>query len=107
MIKARIHLLRVGYPWRDLPAVFGTWTSVDIRWRRWALSGFWARLLPILAKKACGKLHAVVEGKGRALCLVLTPGRRMNFGPLQNCLKICSIPSSSRTRLMIAAASPN
>lgn len=112
MIEAMFFLLRVGCPWRDLPPIFGPWSSVYTRWRRWAVSGLWARLLPLLAKGARGKLravdathikvhqhgsnprggqdlqamgrtkgglnsklHAVVDGLGRALALVLTAGQ--------------------------------
>lgn len=112
MVEAMIYFLRVGCPWRDLPTFFGSWNSVYTRWRRWALCGVWAKLLPILAKGARGKLravdathikvhqhganprggqalhaigrtkgglnsklHAVVDGKGRALALVLTAGQ--------------------------------
>jgi transposase len=112
MIEAMIYFLRVGCPWRDLPGVFGSWSSVYTRWRRWALSGIWSRMLSILARQAKGKLraidatflkvhqhganpaggqaqhaigrtkggintklHAVVDGRGRALALVLTAGQ--------------------------------
>ena len=112
MIEAMIFLLRAGCPWRDTPVIFGPWNSVYTRWRRWAHCGLWAKLLPILAKGARGKLravdathikvhqhganpsgghtlnaigrtkgglnsklHAVVDGNGRALALVLTAGQ--------------------------------
>ena len=37
--------------WRDLPAVFGKWTAVDARFRRWSHSGGWARLFHGLADR--------------------------------------------------------
>ncbi|OUJ13798.1 transposase [Acetobacter sp. DsW_063] len=35
--------------WRDLPEVFGKWTAVHARFRRWSHSGVWERLLHALA----------------------------------------------------------
>lgn len=112
MVEGMIYLLRVGCPWRDLPPVFGKWTAVYTRWRRWAQLGVWSAILRLLAKHACGrlravdatfikvhqhganprggqaghamgrtkgginsKLHAVVDGRGRAICLILTQGQ--------------------------------
>ncbi|MBB2174295.1 IS5 family transposase [Gluconacetobacter asukensis] len=35
--------------WRDLPDVFGKWTAVHARFRRWSHSGVWERLFHTLA----------------------------------------------------------
>ncbi|NMO55140.1 transposase [Actinoplanes sp. TBRC 11911] len=35
---------RTGIPWRDLPARFGSWKTVYLRKRRWALDGTWQRI---------------------------------------------------------------
>ncbi|MGU3401711.1 IS5 family transposase, partial [Brucellaceae bacterium D45D] len=35
--------------WRDLPEVFGKWTAVHARFRRWAQAGVWERLFHVLA----------------------------------------------------------
>ena len=112
MVEGMIYILRVGCPWRDLPPLFGKWTSVYTRWRRWAHLGIWSAILRMLAKHACGclravdatfikvhqhganprggqaehaigrtkgginsKVHAVVDGRGRAIALILTPGQ--------------------------------
>ena len=109
MVEGMIYILRVGCPWRDLPPLFGKWTSVYTRWRRWAHLGIWSAILRMLAKHACGclravdatfikvhqhganprggqaehaigrtkgginsKVHAVVDGRGRAIALILT-----------------------------------
>src|SRR5271154_6860747 len=59
MFEAMVYILRVGCPWRDLPAIFGPWNSVYTRWRRWCLSGLWEKLLRTLARKAQGQLRFV------------------------------------------------
>ena len=35
--------------WRDLPEVFGKWTGVHARFRRWSHAGVWERLFQSLA----------------------------------------------------------
>lgn len=51
-----IYVLRVGCPWRDLPAEFGPWNSVYTRWWRWNRSGVWAALLKLLSVEEKGRL---------------------------------------------------
>ena len=112
MVEGMIYLLRVGCPWRDLPTVFGNWSSVYTRWRRWAHAGVWSAILRVLARSAKGqlraidatfikvhqhgsnpvggqapqgigrtkgglntKLHAIVDGEGHAVALLLTEGQ--------------------------------
>lgn len=57
MLTAMWYVLRTGCPWRDVPAVFGSWSSVYTRWRRWSASGLWAQMLKLLARKATGELR--------------------------------------------------
>lgn len=57
MFEAMIYILRVGCPWRDLPAIYGSWNSVYTRWRRWCQAGLWSKLLRVLARKAQGRLR--------------------------------------------------
>jgi len=38
-MEAVLWRVRVGCPWRDLPAEFGNWNSIYIRFRRWAKKG--------------------------------------------------------------------
>lgn len=35
--------------WRDLPEVFGKWTAVHARFRRWSCNGVWERLFHAMA----------------------------------------------------------
>lgn len=48
-VEGVLWLVRVGAPWRDLPATFGNWNSVFQRFRRWALKGVFERLFQILS----------------------------------------------------------
>jgi transposase len=57
MFEAMVYILRVGCPWRDLPAIFGPWNSVYTRWRRWSQAGLWSQLLRTLAWNAQGRLR--------------------------------------------------
>jgi transposase len=47
-VEAVLWIARTGAPWRDLPPAFGNWNSVYVRFRRWAKSGVWERLLAVL-----------------------------------------------------------
>ena len=57
MVEAMVFILRCGCPWRDLPGVFGPWSSVYTRWSRWAAEGVWAAILDHLAQDATGELR--------------------------------------------------
>ena len=48
-MEAVLWMARVGAPWRDLPAQFGTWNSVFRRFRRWAQKGVFDRLFAALS----------------------------------------------------------
>jgi putative transposase len=47
-VEAVLWIGRTGAPWRDLPVEFGNWNSTFKRFRRWAKSGVWSRILEIL-----------------------------------------------------------
>lgn len=48
-VDAALHMAADGGPWRDLPARFGKWNTAFRRFRRWAESGVWGRVLAALA----------------------------------------------------------
>jgi len=48
-LEAVLWKVRVGAPWRDLPAGFGEWNSVFRRFRRWATGGVFERIFQALS----------------------------------------------------------
>lgn len=44
--------VRVGSPWRDVPARYGPWQTIYGLFRRWAREGVWARILTGLQVRA-------------------------------------------------------
>ena len=51
-VEAVLYTARVGNPWRDLPAKFGNWHSVYVRFARWEVSGIWSRVADALMQDA-------------------------------------------------------
>lgn len=51
-IEAVLFLARTGTPWRDLPAEFGAWSAVYMRFRRLEESGVWRGLWEVLQQGA-------------------------------------------------------
>ncbi|WP_236735607.1 IS5 family transposase [Agrobacterium tumefaciens] len=49
-LNGRLHVLRVGCPWRDMHERYGKWNSVYVRFRRWAEQGVWDALLETLVE---------------------------------------------------------
>ena len=48
-VEAVLWIARTGSPWRDLPAVFGKWNSVFVRFNRWSEGGVWHGIFAALA----------------------------------------------------------
>ncbi len=48
-LEAVLWIARTGSPWRDLPAEFGRWHTVYIRFSRWRSKGVWQRVANALA----------------------------------------------------------
>lgn len=60
-VEAVLWIVRVGAPWRDLPASFGSWNSVFQRFRRWAKGGVFERLFTALADDPDFE-YAIIDG---------------------------------------------
>jgi len=50
-IEAVCWVIRTGAPWRDLPAVYGSWKTTYNRYNRWSKMGEFERILSILKKR--------------------------------------------------------
>lgn len=44
--------VRTGAPWRDVPAVYGSWQAIYALFRRWQRAGVWAAILARLQARA-------------------------------------------------------
>jgi transposase len=51
-VEAVLYVARTGCPWRDLPAKFGNWHSVYVRFSRWEQYGVWCRVATTLQGEA-------------------------------------------------------
>ena len=49
VLNGMLWILRSGAPWRDLPARYGKWQSVNHRFNRWRRDGTFDRVLKALA----------------------------------------------------------
>lgn len=52
LINGVRHRIRVGCPWRDVPARYGPWWRVYMLFRSWQLSGTWAQIEAALQSQA-------------------------------------------------------
>jgi transposase len=48
-VNGILWVLRAGAPWRDMPARYGNWNSVFVRFTRWSKLGVWDAALETLA----------------------------------------------------------
>jgi transposase len=57
---------RTGSPWRDLPGVYGNWTTVYNRHQRWSADGKWRRILHEL-RRGCdvGQIASTTDDRHR------------------------------------------
>lgn len=48
---AILYVLRTGIAWRDLPACYGNWHTIYMRFKRWSENGLFWHLLRVLQQK--------------------------------------------------------
>ena len=48
-VEAVLWIIRTGSPWRDLPADFGYWHRVYVRYNRWSKKGIWERIFATMS----------------------------------------------------------
>ena len=48
-VEAVLWIIRTGSPWRDLPADFGHWHRVYVRYNRWSKKGIWERIFTTMS----------------------------------------------------------
>ena len=53
IVEAMLYRMRVGCPWRDLPAEFGCWNSIYQKFNRWSSKG---KLIRVMTVKTLGIL---------------------------------------------------
>ena len=51
-VEAVLWIARTGSPWRDLPAEFGLWNSVYVRFARWSDKQVWRQIFAVLREDA-------------------------------------------------------
>jgi transposase len=52
LLNGILWILRTGAPWRDLPACYGSWSTVASRFYRWRKAGLWQRLFEAVQQQA-------------------------------------------------------
>jgi putative transposase len=51
-VEAVLWIARTGSPWRDLPAAFGNWNSIYVRFARWSNKDVWQGIFAVLREDA-------------------------------------------------------
>ena len=59
VLNAILYVLRTGIPWRDLPEMYGPYTTAYNRFNRWAGRGIWKRIFGHMAEKSRDPLHMI------------------------------------------------
>jgi transposase len=84
-VEAVLWIVRTGSPWRDLPAEFGLWNSVYMRFARWSRAGVWQRVFAQLSQEAdLREIYldsAIVRAHQHAASAQKKPARRRSVAP--------------------------
>ena len=59
ILNAIFYVLRTGMPWRDLPELYGPYTTAYNRFNRWSRRGIWKRVFDRLAATSRDSLHLI------------------------------------------------
>jgi transposase len=57
---AILYILRTGIPWRDLPACYGKWHPLYLRFKHGSDLGLWWQILLTLQRRKKLRLHVVL-----------------------------------------------
>lgn len=58
-LEGVLYGLRTGTPWRDLPAEYGRWHTIYMRWIRWIERGVWWDMWTLLQRLKPRELEMV------------------------------------------------
>lgn len=85
-VEAVLWIARTGSPWRDLPAEFGLWNSVYMRFARWSQAGVWQRVFAELSQEADLREicldSTIVRAHQHAAGAQKKPARRRSVAPV-------------------------
>src|SRR6201995_4173718 len=71
-------VLRSGAPWRDLPDMFGPYTTCYNRFVRWRRAGVWSRIIDALAAAHSAAGTSIVRVHQHGACI--TRNQRQSMG---------------------------
>ena len=84
--EAVLFRARTGCPWRDLPAVYGPWHTIYMRWRRWVDAGVPERAAQAIlaARQTAGDFDPENPGASRAVAYdVVWNGQELGGGSIR------------------------
>ena len=84
-VEAVLWIARTVSPWRDLPAEFGLWNGVYMRFARWSRAGVWQRVFAEFSQDADLRRtcldSTIVHAHPNAAGAQKKPGRRRSAAP--------------------------
>lgn len=61
VLSGILWVINTGSAWRQMPKIFGKWTTVYSRFRRWSKAGIFERIFKIFAKRVKKRCHAMMD----------------------------------------------